>query len=59
MRCKACDSMLKDTAPFYRDVEVEGKLIQLVEDLCLDCRTFIDYDDDEEFPYVVEDEGYD
>lgn len=46
MRCKACDSMLKDTAPFWREVDVDGKAVRMVEDMCPDCRSFIVEEDD-------------
>ena len=47
MRCKACDSVLKDSEIFIRTIEVDGKEKKVFEDLCKQCRSTIpDYDDE-------------
>jgi len=38
--------MLKDTSPFWREVDVDGKAVRMVEDMCPDCRSFIVEEDD-------------
>lgn len=50
MRCKACDVILKETNAIWRTVEVEGKAVRMMEDLCPSCRADTDADPDDPIP---------
>ena len=47
-RCKACDSVMKQSEMFTREVSVGNKTIHVDEDLCAKCKKIImgEYEDD-------------
>ena len=54
MRCKACDSILKDTNSVWRTVDVGGSPMRLMEDLCPNCRSMVDFPEDDDDPIPQE-----
>ena len=47
-RCKACDKDMKSTSgdEYWREVNVNGKKVKMLEDLCRKCRSYIHLSDD-------------